>query len=98
MEVSFRGPFGPLGGLIWAPDVVTGNELGFDRLFAVCKLGQRSHLLSSPAVGGSRRRVETQSIRRAIEAGASHHRGRRVHPPTDLAALTCRVLGALGEA
>ena len=63
-------------------DGVTDNELGFDRLFAVCKLGQRSHLLSSPAVGGSRKRVETQSIRRAIEARASHHRGRRVSRPS----------------
>jgi hypothetical protein len=65
-------PFADLSvrcGIDLGADGVTDNELGFDRLFAVCKLGQRSHLLSSPAVGGSRKRVETQSIRRAIEAG-----------------------------
>ena len=76
---------------------MTSNELGFDRLFAVCELGQvpLGELARSwgfEEAGGDA--VYPSGYR----SGASHHRDLRVHPPTDLAALTCRVLGALGEA
>ena len=57
-----------------------------------------AHFSSLVAVGGPRRQVAAQSIRRVVGADAPHHRDLRAHPPTDLVALTCRAGCAAYEA
>ena len=76
---------------------MTRNELGFDRLFAVCMLWQQGPFSELARSWGFEEAGGDAVYRSGCRSWASHHRDLRVHPPTDLAALTCRVLGALGE-
>lgn len=64
---SFRNRWSVAFGL--RREGVTSDELGFDRLFAVCKLGLQGPLIElCPQLGVRGGRVATQTICRAIEA------------------------------